>query len=243
MSDPWRPSDRDDDPDLDGESLWGFAALGGLALTSPVWIPGSLVNGGESQKGWFTAYPYQHHDSYMTFAQPAEGDPEPWQPSNYSLRLESDFGTDFNDQKLVGTRLLWEHTTRFGLEARLNYLEDNFSRRPDDSVLYGDVNGTFRFAQSHHWLLRGGIGMNWLADHGDIDLGPNFTYQVDWFPTEPLVFSTELDLGTLGDAWLFNFKQTAGVTWRGLEGRIGYDYLDVGDAQFSLFLCGVRGWF
>ena len=78
---------------------------------------------------------------------------------------------------------------------------------------------------------------------GREDFGFNATYQVDWFPHDPLVFSSELDVGSLGDAWLFHFQQTAGVTWRGLEARVGYDYLDIGDAQFSMLLCGVRGWF
>jgi hypothetical protein len=255
--------DCDDEPSEDlGNSLLGLGLLaGGVAATSPVWVPGTLVDDGQKRNGWFTAFPYQHHDSYMTFEQPLAGDDEPWVPSSWSLRLDSDFGTNFDEQQLVEVHAQWEHVNRIGIETRLSFLKErgsgvfganDFSNggssaakvsRPLDSVFFGDLNGTYRFAQSRHWLFRGGLGLNWLADHGDEDFGFNATYQVDWFPHDPLVFSSEFDVGSLGDAWLFHFQQTGGVTWRGLEARVGYDYLDVGDAQFSMLLCGVRGWF
>jgi hypothetical protein len=240
---PSEPSDLDDGWDFDGDSLWTAAMLGGLALTSPVWVPATLVNDGERQHGWFTRYPYQHHDSYMTFVQPPEWDNEPWEPSNWSFQFATDFGADFSGQQLLGGKLLLEHVNRFGLDSRLNFVEDRGGPLPGDSLYFGDVNATYRFAHSQHWLFRGGVGMNWLVDRGTDSFGPNFTYQVDWFPTQPLVFSTELDLGRLGDAWLFHFQQTAGVTYRGMEARIGYDYLDVGDAQLGFLLLGVRAWF
>lgn len=229
-----------DDAD-DGLSieLLGAAALAtGCVVTTPFWVPATLVDDGQQRTGWFTQYPYQFGDSYMTFSSPTD---EPWKPSLWSLRAESDFGTNFASQQLVGGHILWEHQHRWGLEARFARLEDEF-QSGTDSLWFGDVNGTYRFAQSEHWLFRGGLGINWLADQGD-HYGANATYQIDWFPSEPFVLSTDLDVGTLGDAWLFHFQQTAGVTWRGVEARVGYDYLDVGSAQFSMFLCGVRCWF
>jgi hypothetical protein len=241
QQDPSQPTPQDDDFSVGNGELVGTALLAGLVAASPVWIPASLVNDGEAQTGWFTRFPYEHHDFYMTFAQPPEGDTSPWTPHGYSLRLESDFGTNFGSQQLLGGHLLYEHVNRFGLESRFDLLEDSFAQH--DSVWFGDVNGTYRFAQSEHWLFRGGLGLNWFADHGSTDVGLNGTYQIDWFPTDPLVFSTDIDVGTLGHAWLFHFQQTAGITWHGLEGRIGYDYLDVGHAQFSMLICGVRCWF
>lgn len=220
--------------------LLGVAALAtGCVVTTPIWVPATLVDDGQQRTGWFTQHPYQFGDSYMTFSSPTD---EPWEPSQWSLRAESDFGTNFDNQQLLGGHLLAEHQNRWGMETRFARLEDEFEN-VSDSLWFGDINGTYRFAQSEHWLFRAGLGLNWLADHGDADLGFNGTYQIDWFPSEPFVFSTDLDVGTLGDAWLFHFQQTAGVTWRGIEARVGYDYLDVGNAQFSMFLCGVRGWF
>lgn len=237
-----RCSDDNSGNGIDAELL-GVAALAtGYVVTTPFWAPATLVDDGRQRTGWFTRYPYQHHNSFMTFTRPAPDDDEPWEPTLSSLRMESDFGTNFGNQQLLGGHLLWEHQNRWGAETRFNKLWDDFEDG-NDSLWFGDVNGTYRFAQSEHWLFRGGLGMNWLADQGRGDLGVNTTYQIDWFPTDPLVFSTDVDVGTLGDAWLFHFQQTAGVTWRGIEARVGYDYLDVGDAQFSMFLCGVRGWF
>jgi hypothetical protein len=230
---------NDDDEGVSGELLGVAAVVTGAIVTTPIWVPATLVDDGQQRTGWFTQYPYQFHDSYMTFSSPTD---EPWEPSRWSLRAESDFGTNFNSQQLFGGHVLWEHQYRWGLETRFARLEDEF-QSVTDSLWFGDLNGTYRFAQSEHWLFRGGLGMNWLSDHGDESYGVNGTYQIDWFPSEPFVFSTDLDVGTLGDAWLFHFQQTAGVTWHGIEARVGYDYLDVGNAQFSMFLCGVRGWF
>lgn len=230
---------EDDDNSLSLELLGAAAVATGYVVTTPVWGPATLVDDGQQRTGWFTQYPYQFGDSYMTFSSPTD---EPWEPSLWSMRAESDFGTNFDNQHFLGGHVLAEHQNRWGLETRFSRVEDEF-QNVTDSLWFGDFNGTYRFAQSEHWLFRGGVGMNWLVDHGDDHYGLNGTYQIDWFPSEPFVLSTDLDVGTLGDAWLFHFQQTAGVTWRGIEARVGYDYLDVGTAQFSMFLCGVRGWF
>jgi hypothetical protein len=231
---------HDDADDGFTAELLGAAALAtGYVIATPIWGPAVLVDDGQQRTGWFTQYPYQFGDSYMTFSSPTD---EPWEPSSWSLRAESDFGTNFDNQQFLGGHLLAEHQNRWGLETRFSRLEDEF-QSVTDSLWFGDVNGTYRFAHSEHWLFRGGVGMNWLTDDWHESYGINGTYQIDWFPSDPFVFSTDLDVGTLGDAWLFHFQQTAGVTWRGIEARVGYDYLDVGTAQFSMFLCGVRGWF
>jgi hypothetical protein len=158
--------DDDDSNTIGGELLGAGALLGGIAVTTPVWAPRSLVDDGQTRSGWFTDYPYQFHNSYLTFGPPREGDPEPWDASPWSLRVESDYGTNFGGQQLLGGHVLWEHYNQLGLETRFQHLQDEVAGRTD-GLWFGDLNGTYRFAQSEHWLFRAGLGMNWLIDGGD----------------------------------------------------------------------------
>ena len=105
------------------------------------WVAPALVDDGQQRSGWFTQFPYQVDDGIMTFSRPSPGDAEPWQPALWSMRVESDFGTNFANQQLIGGHVLWEHRNRFGIETRFDKLQDDFGGRTD-SLWFGDVNGT-----------------------------------------------------------------------------------------------------
>ena len=91
--------------------------------------------------------------------------------------------------------------------------------------------------------MRAGLGLNWLTDSSDTDLGFNFTYGGDLFPAKPWVISGEIDWGTLGHAGLFHGRTTVGICLRQVELFAGYDYFDVGDAQLDGFVSGLRLWY
>ena len=110
-------------------------------------------------------------------------------------------------------------------------------------AVLGETDAVIRFAQNEHWMFRSGLGVNSLSDALDTDVGFNFTYGVDWFPINPLVFSSEIDLGSLGHAWLFHVRTSAGVTFKGAEIFAAYDYYDIGDGQLKGLSAGVRLWF
>ncbi len=102
---------------------------------------------------------------------------------------------------------------------------------------------TFRFAQSETLQFNAGLGMNWMADHGDFDTGLNLTYGFDWFPAKPLVVSSSLDLGTLGSAGLFRSTTTVGVMVNRFEIFGGFDYLNVEGVDVPMGISGLRIWY
>ena len=54
----------------------------------------------------------------------------------------------------------------------------------------------------------------------------------------PLVFSAELDLGTLGHASVVHVRTTAGAVWGVSEAFIGYDLYDIGSTQIQGLVAG-----
>jgi hypothetical protein len=232
----------EDDNSDNGLLELGFLAAG-IALTSPVWIPRSLIEDDTAHMaGYFPEHPYEQPRGYMIISPDTLPDNTWWLAHSHSLRSTVEYGTDFAEQELLGAKFLWEHSNRFGADARFVQLRDS-TTQGDNDIWFGDANVLFRFAQHEKWQFRGGMGMNWFSENARADLGVNFTYGVDWYPVRPVIMSTELDLGTLGKGHLFHLQTTCGVNWHRLEGYIGYDYTDIGTAQYNFFLCGVRGWF
>jgi hypothetical protein len=74
----------------------------------------------------------------------------------------------------------------------------------------GNVFELSRIGPSERAQFRAGLGMNWLDDPIDTDLGFNFTYGADFFPGRPWILSATLDWGTLGSAELFRFRTSVG---------------------------------
>jgi hypothetical protein len=192
--------------------------------------------------GYFPAHPYEHDRGYMLISYDTLPEDSWWRSYTHSFRFTTEFGTNFDNQQLLGGKMLWEHTSRWGWDARCITLREQHATE-DNDVWLGDTNVLIRFAQHEKWQFRGGVGLNWFAEDARADLGVNFTYGVDCYPMRPLILSSEVDIGTLGKSYLFHWQTTCGVHWRGVETYVGYDYADIGPAQFNMFLCGIRGWF
>jgi hypothetical protein len=152
--------------------------------------------------------------------------------------------TELDSLDRFGAQALFETSSRWGADASFYRWSEDFDppTLAADSLWTGDCNLLFRFVQSEHVQMRTGLGMNWLADDRDSDFGFNFTYGGDVFPARPFVFSADLDWGWLGSAGLFHFRSTAGVILGPLEIFTGYDYYDVGRAQFDGLIAGLRLW-
>ncbi len=167
----------------------------------------------------------------------------PVEPSGYSLQARTEHAGDFDRISRIGTRILFDTKTRFGIDSEVNRWSESLGDGQDDDLWTGDANLVFRFAQSLRVQMRTGLGMNWLADETGSDLGFNFTYGGDFFPKKPWVISAEVDLGTLGDETLTHARLTTGWQWRGAEVFIGYDYYEVDQTELNGFLSGIRLWF
>ena len=131
------------------------------------------------------------------------------------------------------------NTQRIDFDTEWNWYRED---QPDgaEAIHTGDFNVMFRCAQSVHAQLRIGLGLNWLVDEEDQDVGFNFTYGAQIFPIKPVVLAAELDWGTLGNAPLFHVRATAGVVFHGCELFTGYDYRSIGQADLMGPMVGLR---
>ena len=230
--------DSDDDRfHMDSDSSWGELLF--WMLASPFWGPPVMVGDNYSESGYFPHYPYENGTpGFMVgeFDAPTEG---------YSahLRTRFEYADNFDDLSRIGGRVLFEHTSRFGIDSSFDLHREQLSPTSQDDLSLGDANLVFRFAQSDLLIMRTGLGVNWLNDDAGTELGFNFTYGGDLFPIKPWVISSELDWGTLGDATLFHFRGTVGVQLNRVTVYTGYDFLDIGRAQTKGLVAGVELWF
>lgn len=239
----WHLADSDykHGDDNDSDNWFGLLLVGGavVAVTAPIWMPIKIASDDYSSAGYFPEYPYQHGiGGYMMI--------DPWVPSEpftYSLQTRAEFADNFSGISRIGTHLLFDTTTRFGIESEVNHWRESLGIGQHDDLWTGDANLVFRFAQSEWMQMRTGLGMNWLADDIGTDLGFNFTYQGDFFPADPWIISAELDLGSLGDETLVHGRVTTGLHWHRAEVFIGYDYYKIDRTELSGFVSGLRLWF
>lgn len=219
----------------------GLAA--GWVITMPYWGPVKWTDDSYRKSGYFPAFPYQHDFGYMMLnPEEAHGVPGPRRPFPWAARAHTDYGTNFSGLDWIGGHVLVESTTRFGIESAFRYYQEDVAAGTDSAWL-GDANLFFRFAQSEQVQLRSGIGINFLSDRQQSDVGFNFTYAGDWYPVKPWVLSGEFDWGLLGDEQLLHVRLTTGLQYGGLESYIGYDFLDIGRFQTNSLVAGLRIWF
>lgn len=223
----------------------GAILVGGVTVvTAPAWLPNSATGDTYSEWGYFPRYPYQPPNGYMLIG-PYHETPFDEKPPQrlFAGRLNTAYGTNFNNLDWLDSQLLVETTSRLGFDADWRWLTEDSAPPGSRELNLGDANLFFRFAQGSTLQARAGLGFNWLADSLGSEYGGNFTYALDWYPIQPLVFSFESDLGWLGDTSLIHLRATSGVTWKGAEAFLGYDFLDIGQFQLHGLLAGVRLWF
>lgn len=226
------------------DSDWGLGTLAGFVLTSPYWVPFSLFDPGWDVAYEFPSFPYHQDVGYLQ-ATPQPHD-EWWQLRKarwWGGRFSTEYGDSFDDQSFLGARALIEGPLRFGVDLDVRHWEQTGEPWLGDSLWLGKSDVVFRFAQNECWQFRSGLGVNWMTDRAGSDLGFNFTYGVDWYPARPLIFSSEVDLGTLGEAWLFHARTSAGVIWGPTELYVAADYYTIGEAHLSGLATGLRLWF
>ena len=192
----------------------------------------------------FLEYPYAEADlpGYLWI----EGDDGlPWEHSmqrrhDVTAQVWAEAGTDFDGLSRVGGRALIDTSGRLGLLGGADvFFEDDYCGCTD-SLVIGDFNGTFRFAQTEHLALRAGVGGRFLSDEYDTGWGFNFLVRADVYPSRPLVLSAQLDLGSLGDASLWRFRGTCGYQWHRCEVFVGYDHLDIEGAELTGLIAGFK---
>lgn len=234
----------------------GVCALGaGACVTSPIWGPHVMLDDRFDVAARFPRFPYDQTPGYLILdgahlAEAVEEEPN-WQWLNpwatgarcWAGRFDIEYAENFDSLNQLAGHLLVSTASRFDLDAQASHFEESLSGVRHDHLWLGDANLTFRFAQNEFAQFRAGVGVNWLTDANDTDLGFNFTYGVDVFPCKPFVLTSAIDWGTLGHAELFRFRATVGVVVHGIEAYTGYEYFDLDRTQINALVGGVRVWF
>ena len=212
-----------------------------MGITSPFWGPPAYLQDDYELKGHFFRHPYQaHQPGLMAIGNlPALNN----KLHSWSVRVDAEYADSFDDTARIGGHALLQSTSRWGVDGGFDYRYEDLPTGNQDQLWTGDFNIVYRFAQSETVQVRTGLGFNWLADQEKSNFGFNFTYGADWLPRQPWIISTEIDLGSLGQATLVHGRFTTGIKFRGLEVYSGYDYYDVGHVDLSNFISGIRLWY
>jgi len=213
---------------------------------------------------YFARFPYDHAPRYMMAAAPG-GDvwagyscaekldatcgelcaqqawPSPPQP--WAGRFRVEYANSFEEMYRISGHLLVSNRAGWGIDTDVSFLEERIPSGAHDQLWIGDCNLTYRFSQHEAEMWRIGVGVNWLDDPVATDYGVNFTLGYDSFPVDPVVISSTIDWGRLGNAELFRFRGSAGIIIHRLETYIGYEYLDIATTQTNSLMAGVRVWF
>ncbi|MEX1230754.1 MAG: hypothetical protein WEB58_10970 [Planctomycetaceae bacterium] len=217
--------------DLIGETIL-------FAVASPGWVPHRLLADDLKNIADFPAYPY------------ADGLPGSLVINGFDIpntkpwvgQFTAEAGSDFSDVDRIGGRLQLDTSSRFGIDTEFNVLNEGLGGATD-SLWLGDINLTYRFAQSEAWQFRAGFGANWLADDDQTDGGVNVTYHIDVYPVRPWVIKTGIDYGTLGHTNRFHYRGTFGIQLQEFELFTGYDYQHIASQDFHMMISGMAIWF
>jgi hypothetical protein len=233
-------------------AIGGLVALSLLTATSPFWLPPLALDDHYDQVAFFSPYPYARLDSgYLNLypdhlSAPNKPDTPFWDPDylrEWSLQLQLEDGNDFNGLNRLGGRLAFDTSSRFGLRSNWDWYHESLGNGRSDETLLLDNELTFRFAQADWIRMYAGAGFRAMEDRQTDRWGFNFVYGADVFPVWPLVLSSSIDLGDLGQEFYLDARATAGWSWRFGEVFIGYDFRRVGDVNLQGALAGFRLWF
>ena len=229
--DPWQ--NDEDDNSTSNNSIGDWNPIGQILL-APFTAPRFYLQD-RGQEVFFTNYPFEDHYSGNLVVEPL------WSPDlkKTRLRFGTEYGDNFDRQQKITTRLQFDTTTRIGIDTSFDYLREQLGSGAHDQTWIGDINLTWRFAQSEHSEFRSGLGYNWLADSGNSGKGFNFTYGATFFLNKPSVLDLDIDLGRLGNADLTRIKTTYSRYIKRIKLSIGYEYLHIGAFQANYFTTGL----
>jgi hypothetical protein len=230
-----------DSPSLD-RLLWiGAAAVGvGVGAGLVVFgVPPLLLGDAYNETFYYAPYPYAgNYCGYQFLDRATEFPLKTW-----ALRFTLENGNDFDGVNRLAGQFKFEHESRWGILSSWNYYHENLGGGQTDDSLFSSTNVTFRFAQHQNASMYTGLGLNVLSGRQQTNCGVNFTYGGDWFPMDPVIVSAQIDLGTLGDAWLYHARVSVGAIYHGCEFFVGYDFLRIGSTNVQGPMAGVRFWF
>ena len=197
-------------------------------LSAPFSLPAMLVGDNYDHFTEFPDYPYADDaPGSVLINSEFQG-----KKQSYSGTLQTFAIPGSSDLDRFGARLLLENADRIGIDTETDYWLQTHRQGGPDHAWLGDFNLVYRFAESEHVQWRAGVGFNWLSDQTQPEFGVNFTYGFDWFPCRPWTISSVIDWGTIGGSTMFHNRTSVGVRLGPAELFAGYDYFQLGTANF-----------
>jgi hypothetical protein len=236
-----------------GEAIAGLAILAGLAVSSPLWGPHEAFDSGFGKPAYFPPHPYAASKTgYAVFSDYAK--PSAVETTNelgvtfpplkeWSLRGGFDFGSDFGGLNRVGGQLFLDGPYRLGFQANFNYYRENLGQDQSDWTTLNDYMFLYRFTQSEWLLMHAGAGIRQQLDPYENQYGVNFLYRWDIFPAEPVHLESQIELGSLGDAFVWRYRGGIGLNYHHFEVFAGYDFLRIHTVNLQGPFLSLRAWF
>jgi hypothetical protein len=249
-----RRSEESESCDGDGGTN-PLAALVGVVLLSPFWIPHVIVEGPTAIEGWsFAPSPYADGAAgYLRRSasgpdnDPPGMDPAKRRPVAFQVAFDGLAGADGSFGRVqASARILT--TARFELDAAYGYYFERGAAGAVSSAWLGHGHLSYRFAQSEHVQFRAGAGVRHWIDARGSALGPDAVYAVDIAWRRPVTTSLEASAGYLGNAaWAGELRGTVGCVMRFAEIFAGYDGVWIGGPGPTAYLggpiAGMRAYF
>jgi hypothetical protein len=158
---------------------------------------------------------------------------------NWSGRLSSTYGYDFEEITQGYFGLLLQSPGGFGLDTSVMMFRENGGTFRDH-LWMGDVNLVYEVINSGDFRARMGVGINWLGDQYGGESGFNLTTGFDWQLSPEWVLTGETDFGNLGDSDLFRGELSIGRQIGNAEWATGYRHSDIGGTSLGSVFTGFR---
>ena len=157
-----KDGNKDDDCDALGDDL---APLVGEALLAPFVVPPLALGDDYQTTSLFPRFPYAYgQPGFLWLDRAGDDDSEPRGGRNWSVRADVEDGYDFRGVNRLGTRLVFDTTSRFGIATDWDFFTQRLPCGCYDELTLGDANLTFRFAQSEWMQMYAGLGGRVMPD-------------------------------------------------------------------------------
>jgi len=164
-------------------------------------------------------------------------------PRQWHGRFRAAFGSNFDEREMIYGNYQLTSGAPLGLDTEFIYRQDEQRRLADRRFWNGDANVVYHLRQIRWLVFRMGVGVNWLTDGENTDVGFNTTYGFDIRLKKPWYISTSIDWGQLDSDEMLHWHISGGMEFGWLELFIGYDFFEVGSLERKTVLAGAGIWF
>jgi hypothetical protein len=130
---------------------------------------------------------------------------------------------------------------RMGIEGGFSVLLEPLSGGEIDVLYLGDINVLGRIVQLQEMQFYLGVGARYMVGE-DTYGGFNGTARVNIYPGEPVAIVLVADGGNIGQTTFAHLRGDFGLSFKGWEPYVGFDFMRISPVNFYGPLVGIRKW-